>query len=439
MLTEVTAQYIDRSTQFINPNNTKTVQHGEWTFEYNSKSNIYDSLDIESYDTKRFNHHIQHDTTETYNPMPYTKDDTKLTENDLEDFRKAALIHKIARKKALSMLYAGGKLADLVDAVENIILRLCKQDLKTYYSKGSDGDNSAGIAFPVGVNINNVVAHDSKISLLNSNREDLRKFYSGDVVKIDIGVHVNGRIIDSAFTHIVTDQPGIHDKENIYNSVLEASRDSVFNAIKMAGPDQRLDEMSESISEIINSYEVSMGSETLSIKPIKGIGGHNIKHYQIHGNKLILSEPDYEIQGDQRMEEDEIYAIETYASTGYGVMTQNSEIDRCTHYMESNHHEIDENHAITKKDKKFFRQTDLYQWLQTRKGLPFSSSWLSKIASEGTPVPKIEKAFKLGIPSGQLMAYPPLFDEENSVVAQFEHTIHVNDRSVEIFSLGEDY
>jgi methionyl aminopeptidase len=134
------------------------------------------------------------------------------------------------------------------------------------------------------------------------------------------------------------------------------------------------------------------------------------------------------------MEEDEIYAIETYATTGFGVMTQNSEMPRCTHFMETNHAEIDANKAITKKDKKFFRQTELYQWLQTRKGLPFSSSWIDVKA-----VPKVDKAFKLGIPSGQLIAYPPMFDEANSVVAQFEHTIHVNDGSVEVFSLGEDY
>ena len=154
---------LSNDVKIINPVNTKTVRHGEWTFEYNSKSNIYDSLDIESYYSKRFDHCVQqsaNDTVKTYDQTTDTKDGTKLTEKDLEDFRKAALIHKIARKKALTMLYAGAKLADLVDAVESVILRLCRQDLKTYYAKGSPADNHAGIAFPVGVNINNVVAHE---------------------------------------------------------------------------------------------------------------------------------------------------------------------------------------------------------------------------------------------------------------------------------------
>jgi methionyl aminopeptidase len=423
-----------------NKQTTKVIRHGNWDFDYSTKCNIYSS-DIESYDNNKFVHYnntSEHvDIVKNYNNK--NQNSNQLTKEDLDDFRKAALIHKIARKKALSMLCTNAKLSDLVDAVETIILKMCKQDPETYYLKGSNQNNEGGIAFPVGVNINNVAAHDSKTKNINGKGlDDDRVFNKGDVVKIDIGVHINGRIIDSAFTHIVTDQPGVHDEKNIYNAVLEASRESVLTSIKMAGPDQRLDEMSETISEIINAFEVEIGDDALPVKPVEGIGGHNIKKYQIHGGKLILTTPDYDVQGDFRMEEDEIYAIETYASTGNGILTQNTDLDRCTHFMEANHDDINNdlegNKGITKKDKKAFRQTEFYNWMQTRRGLPFSASWI-----DTKKVPRLEKAFKLGIPSGQLIAYPPLFDAENSVVAQFEHTIHVNDGSVEIFSLGDDY
>jgi methionyl aminopeptidase len=410
----------------------RSIRHGEWDFEYGMK-NIYDT-GIESYENSKFIHVNPDNVVNVYDSDSNQSNQSKnyLSQKDLEDFRKAAIIHKIARKKALSMLYTGGKLAALVDMVEDTILKLCQQDPKTYFEKGAVSNKvDSGIAFPVGVNINNVVAHDSKITTMI----DDRVFYKGDVVKVDIGVHVNGRIIDSAFTHIITNDKGIHDSENIYNTVLEASRDSMFTAIKMSGPDQRLDEMSESISEIIKSYEVDIGGGgTIPIKPVKGIGGHNIKQYQIHGGKLILSDPDYNVQGDARMEEDEIYAIETYASTGYGVMTQNDSMDKCTHYMEPLREVIENNQAISKKDKKFFRKTDLYNWMQSRKGLPFSVSWI-----DHNKVQKLSKGFSLGIQSGQVTAYPPLRDEDNSVVAQFEHTIHVKNSSVEILSLGDDY
>lgn len=412
----------------ISSNNKYTLKHGKWEFEYNKQKNIYRN-DLESLENGVFDQLDINTSSSVIEPLSEC-----LTDKDLEDFRRAAIIHKIARKKALSMLYTGAKLADLVDAVEDIILKMCRQDPKTYFLKGSSSNDNSGIAFPVGVNINNVVAHDSK-TLTHNGKVDSRTFFKGDLVKVDIGVHVNGRIIDSAFTHIVTDKSGVHDTDNIYNAVMDASRDSVFTAIKMSGPDQRLDEMSETISDIIKSYEVDMAGELLPIRPVKGIGGHNIKQYQIHGGKLILSEPDYEIQGDLRMEEDEIYAIETYATTSsFGIMTQNSEMNMCTHYMEANKNEIENNNAITKRDKKLFRRTEVYDWVQTRQGMPFSSSWI-----DTKVIPKIEKGFRLGIPSGQIVAYPPLCTESNSVVAQFEHTIHVKDGSVEIFSLGEDY
>jgi methionyl aminopeptidase len=397
-----------------NKKNVKTIKHGSWDFDYNSFSNIYVS-DIESYEKKKFNHLNQNSELN----IKYCN----LTEQDLEDFRKAALIHKVARKKAVSLLHTGSKVAALVDAVESVIIKLCKQDSNTYFSKGSI---SAGIAFPVGVNINNIVAHDSKTLVF----PEERVFYKGDVVKVDIGVHINGRIIDSAFTHIVTDQPGVHDSENIYNSVLEASKESMFNAIKMAGPEQRLDEISETIQEVIESFEVMIGEGSIPVRSVAGIGGHNIKQYQIHGGKLVLCVPNKELQQDDRMEEDEIYAIETFASTGYGMTTQNTTMDKCTHFMETREDEL----RTTKKERKLFKTTDLYNWLQTRNGLPFSSSWI-----DIKKIPKFEKFFKLGIASGQITAYPPLFDEENSVVAQFEHTIHIKDNTVEIFSLGEDY
>lgn len=360
------------------------ITHDKWRFDTRMKNHIYKNN--------------TDDLTLFENDLEFNKES-----QDLEDQRRAALIHKIVRKKALSMLKPDYKISDLVDNVENTIQKLC-----------SNYDN-AGIAFPVGVNINNIVAHDSKTVMVL----DDRVFCDGDVVKIDIGVHVNGNIIDSAFTHII-------GGESVYGPVLEASRDSMFAAIKMCGPEQNLYEMSESIQEIIESYEVPLSGDTLPIRPVAGIGGHNIEKYKVHGGKLVLSKPDHEIQGDLRMEEGETYAIETYATTGRGVMTQNSAMERCTHYMEGGGN-------ATKKDKKYFRNTELYDWMKTRKGLPFSISWIHG------KVPKLEKALKLGIPSGQVIAYPPLYDEMNSVVAQFEHTVNINENNVEILSLSDDY
>jgi methionyl aminopeptidase len=183
-----------------------------------------------------------------------------------------------------------------------------------------------------------------------------------------------------------------------------------------------------------------VAGNTVPIRAVEGIGGHNILRHQIHGGKLILCVPDEELQGDLRMEEDEVYAIETYASTGMGQVTQNDTMAQCTHFMEMDHDSIESNKNISKSFKKQFRKLPLYKWMQTRNGLPFSSSWL-----EGRNAPTIQrkmKGFRTGIETGQMVAYPPLNDEPNSVVAQFEHTIHLGrpgQNTVEIFSLDRDY
>lgn len=398
-----------------------------WRFQMNPAQNIFRTDELDDVDHGVF---VQYDGQRTVeNEKGY------LSEDDLNDFRRAAIVHKVVRNEARKHLYPGGRLSTLVDVVESMTLRLTKQDPQTYYVKGSTRNNDGGIAFPVGVNINNIVAHDSKTTAI----KDDRTFVLGDVVKVDIGVHINGRIIDSAFTHIVSNSAGISDPDSYYNTVLEASRDSVFSTIKMAGPDQSLYELSENIEEIIESYEIDLAGNTIPIRAVEGIGGHNILKHQIHGGKLILCVPDEELQGDLRMEEDEVYAIETYASTGIGHITQNDTMAQCTHFMEMDHESIENNKNITKNFKKQFRRLPFYKWLQTRNGLPFSSSWLQD--KNVDKIPKMSKAFKMGIETGQMVAYPPLNDEPNSVVAQFEHTIHLgrNDGVVEIFSLGNDY
>lgn len=340
----------------------------------------------------------------------------KISENESNeeidnDFRRAAMIHKIVRNSARSKLVSGAKIKNIVESTEDLILKLFKHDKQTYFNNPSDD----GLGFPVGISINNVVAHDSALL------QDNRCLEKGDVVKFDFGVHKNGRIIDSAFTHIVDED----ENDSIYKNLLDASRDATYSAISLSGPDMRLLELSEFISEIISSYElpIDSGSDMSQIIPVNGIGGHNILPYKIHGDKLIFSSPNEKVQGDMKMEEGEIYAIETYATTGYGNMTQPDDLNMCSHFML--------NSETT--NKKFFKKNVAYDAIKNRKGLPFTLSWCD------TSAKKFNRDFKEAIRNRDIYAYPPLYDVDNSRVAQFEHTIRVKDNGVEIYSKGDDY
>ena len=337
-----------------------------WTFE-KSPINIFNNCDIDTIQNKCFSTTLE------------KKDDFDTDCN----FRKASIVHKLVRNNVRNKMVNGAKIKDLVEYTETCILELLGHDRKTYFNKKT----TSGIAFPVGVSVNNVIAHDS--SLL----KDERCIIDGDIIKFDFGVHVEGCIIDSAFTYIV----GGSD-DNPYTELLNASKEATYSAIAVSGPDARLLELSELVEEVICSYQVPIdyGLGELDILPIQGLGGHNILPYKVHGGKLILSVPDKDVQEGQKMEEGEIYAIETYATTGSGTMTQES--------------------------------------VENRNGLPFTLSWCDRSHK------KYSRDLANALKMGDIQAFPILRDANvDAYVSQFEHTIRIRDSCVEVYSLGNDY
>jgi methionyl aminopeptidase len=73
------------------------------------------------------------------------------------------------------------------------------------------------------------------------------------VLKVDIGVHVKGRIVDSAFTL---------NFEPTYNTLLQAVQAATNTGVREAGIDARLGEIGRAIQETMESYEVVVGTET---------------------------------------------------------------------------------------------------------------------------------------------------------------------------------
>lgn len=67
----------------------------------------------------------------------------------------------------------------------------------------------------------------------------------------------------------------------------------------------------------MESYEVEIGTRTFPVKAVRDITGHDIKQYQIHGGKSI---PFVKHSGQTKMEEGEIFAIETFGTTGRGYL-----------------------------------------------------------------------------------------------------------------------
>lgn len=224
----------------------------------------------------------------------------------LTDYRHAAEAHRQARQWAKRNIAPGQSLTDIANGIEDSVRALVgHQGLE-------EGDGIiAGMGFPTGLSLNHCAAH------FTPNAGNKMVLGEDDVMKVDIGVHVNGRIVDSAFT--VAFNP-------VYDPLLEAVRESTNAGIREAGIDVRVGDLGEIIQEVMESYEVEIRGETFPVKSIRNLNGHTIGRYEIHAGKSV---PIVKSKDATKMEEGDIFAIETFGSTGLGVVRDEGEV---SHY-----------------------------------------------------------------------------------------------------------
>ncbi|KAL1244885.1 Methionine aminopeptidase [Trichinella spiralis] len=309
------------------------------------------------------------------------------------DFRRAAEVHRQARAWLKSWIRPGLKMIDICEWLENCTRHLVKEDML-----------NAGLAFPTGVSLNHVAAH------YTPNAGDDTVLQYGDVCKVDFGVHVNGRIIDSAFT--------VHFDPK-YDRLVEAVKDATNTGIKEAGIDVRLCDVGEAIEEVMTSYEVELNGKTYQVKPIRNLNGHSIGPYRIHSGKTVPI-----VKGGEavKMEENEVFAIETFGSTGKGYVHEDLE---CSHYIKDYYAE----HIPLR----LARSKQLLHTISKNFGtLGFCRRWLDRLGET-----KYLMALKDLCDKGAVGAYPPLCDVKGCYTAQWEHTILLRPTCKEVSFINE--
>lgn len=315
---------------------------------------------------------------------------------NLEILKELGSIHKKIRYQVENWIDNNVETILLLDLAEYI-------EKQIYDNTDNIRSKNRNIAFPVGLNTNNIVAHYTP----NNNSCDRFK-KNTDMLKIDYGIHQDGNIIDSAFTYC----------NNTDLSVIrEASREAVKNVIKESGVDKRLIELSYTAKEIIESYEYK--GNPLSI--VDKVASHNIEKYKIHGNKLIYGNPELQLSEctDVKMCENECYAIEFYATNGINnILIDESNI---SHYMAADIDQLS-NCKYSKNTNQLIKciNDNFYK-------LPFCKRNIYHY----NPNIKINRAIKELYSNKQLICYPPIIDKsENTYVSQFEDTIFVTDFNV---------
>ncbi|PLW28368.1 hypothetical protein PCASD_21088 [Puccinia coronata f. sp. avenae] len=322
------------------------------------------------------------------------QEDAESPEN-YNSIRRAAEVHRQVRRYVREAVKPGMTMTQIAEMVEDATRALVEVD-----------GLQRGIGFPTGVSLNHCAAH------YTPNAGDNIVLSADDVLKIDFGVQVGGRIVDSAFTMTFNHK---------YDKLLEAVRAATNTGVREAGIDARLCDIGASIQETMESYEVEVDGQIHKVKSIRNLTGHNILPYHIHGGKsvpIVANSDETEI-----MEEGDHFAVETFGSTGRGYVMDDGE---CSHYAKT----PDVNKPIRLARAKTLLNT-INKNFDT---LPFCKRYLDRLG-ETRYYAALDNLVNLGI----VQAYPPLSDIQGCMTAQYEHTIILRPTCKEVVSRGDDY
>lgn len=320
----------------------------------------------------------------------------RLEEDMVNEVRQAAEVHRQVRKYMTEKVIRPGILmSELCETLEDTVRKLIGE-------RGLE----AGIAFPTGCSLDWVAAH------WTPNAGDKTVLSYDNVMKLDFGTQIKGRIVDCAFTWAPNPK---------YAPLLASVKDATNTGIREAGIDVRLCDVGAAIEEVMSSYEVELDGKTYTVKPVRNLNGHSVAPYQIHAGKSV---PIVKGGESTKMEEGEFFAIETFGSTGKGFVHEDLET---SHYMK--------NFNVGHVPLRMSRAKQLLATIDRNFGtLAFCRRYLDRIGET-----KYLMALKNLVENNVIEPYPPLVDIKSSFVAQYEHTIYLHPTKKEVLSRGDDY
>jgi curved DNA binding protein len=163
-----------------------------------------------------------------------------------------------------------------------------------------------GIAFPTCISVNNCICH---FSPLVSEADVV--LADGDVVKIDMGAHIDGFIAVVAHTVVVgasAENPVVGRKADALLAAHLASE----AALRLVKPGNDTYEVTETVSKI---------GEAFDCKPVEGMLSHQLEQNKIDGEKTIIQNPSEAQRKEHEKYEfalHEVYAVDVLISSGDG-------------------------------------------------------------------------------------------------------------------------
>ena len=227
---------------------------------------------------------------------PEAPQDTSLA--NLAVFNKYKAAGEIANQGlqfALSLCLPG---ADVFDICTRTDLHLEEALQKTFNKKRVE----KGIAFPTSISANHICGFFSPL------REDSVRLEEGQLIKVDLGVHIDGFIANPATTFVVgAAQTPITGRQA---DVMLAAQTAAEAGLRLMRPGNSNYQVTEAIKK---------STESFNCVPMEGVLSHQIKQHVIDGNKSVINRETIE----QRVEEfsfeaNEVFGLDVFVSTGEG-------------------------------------------------------------------------------------------------------------------------
>ena len=293
-----------------------------------------------------------------------------------ENYKLAGKIAAEARNYGANLIKTGVSFLEVANSIESKI-----------------SDTGAGLAFPVNISVNEIAAHYSP------RHNDTLIFKKGDVVKLDLGAHIDGYIADTAIT--------VEVEANNYKDMINASSDALDAAINLMKPDINLFEIGKIVQETIISY---------GFKPIDNLTGHSMQRYVIHAGMSVPNIPDRLHSNKPKI--GDVLAIEPFATNGAGHVASGdgSNIYLCKESFNPVHIRDKKTEIIFNKMKNKF------------KTLPFAQRWFEKLFSDSDAT--LRKLSFVGL----IKHYPQLIDAKKGIVTQKEHTVILTEEGCEVIT-----
>jgi methionyl aminopeptidase len=285
-------------------------------------------------------------------------------QDELKKYQHAGIIAKEVREEIKKVVKIGMP-----------IINICEKAEELTREKG------AKPAFPCNVSINEIAAH------YTSPPNDEQKVPEKAVVKVDIGVHVDGYIADTATTICFNPE---------HESMVQTAEEALEKAVEILKPGLSLSRFGSEIQKTI---------KIRGFKPVSNLTGHLIRRYIIHAGKSL---PNVFNLSPSRIREGEIYGVEPF-------VTETKASGRVENLKEEYIFRYQKNKSL----KNPYAKQMLSYIKKNFLTLPFTERWLAKFM----PSNNYKSAFTELLSCKAIMGYPVFIEESRKTVAQAEYTI----------------